>query len=130
MTEISYVGKIQDSLFHSLTLVDLPCQHVDGYNKPEIEPQNSRELLLDPIEIRKNEQERTLIERSVNSVRINVQVWPTVLDMRTCCLQNSCIVCDGAPACLNTRRSSAAEACGRPRGVAAEEANSVHPPEG
>ncbi|CAL8467826.1 g7364 [Coccomyxa elongata] len=74
MTESSYIGKIQDSLFHSITLVDLPCQHVDGYSKPEIELQNSKELLLDPIEIRKNEQECTLIERSVNSVRISVQL--------------------------------------------------------
>ncbi len=83
MTENAYVGKIQDTLFQSLTLVDLPCQHVDGYSKPEIELQNSKELLLDPIEIRKNEHERVLIERSVNSARISVQVWITVVDMRS-----------------------------------------------
>lgn len=103
MTETSYVGKIQDSLFHSLTLVDLPCQHVDGYSKPEIELQNSRELLLDPIEIRKNEQECTLIERSVNSVRISVQVWPTLWDMRTCWLEHICIESDYAPAFLKMK---------------------------
>lgn len=75
--ESPYLDNIREALSRSLTLVDFPCQHVDGYNKPEIELQNSKELLLDPIDVRRNEQEYALIERSLNSVRISVKVRHT-----------------------------------------------------
>ncbi len=76
LTGVQYVDSIREALVRSLVLVDSPCQHIDGYNKPEIELQNSKELLLDPIELRRNEQECIIIERSLNSVRVNVQVRP------------------------------------------------------
>ncbi|EIE20978.1 hypothetical protein COCSUDRAFT_83537 [Coccomyxa subellipsoidea C-169] len=74
LTGVQYVDSIREALVRSLVLVDSPCQHIDGYNKPEIELQNSKELLLDPIELRRNEQECIVIERSLNSVRVNVQL--------------------------------------------------------
>lgn len=74
VSSVPYVDSIREALFRSLTLVDSPCQHIDGYSKPEIELQNSKELLLDPIELHRSEQERVIVERSLNSVRINVQV--------------------------------------------------------
>lgn len=66
--------KVKETIFASLNIVDFPCQHIDGYNKPEVEVQNSKELLLHPVEISRNDQEHILVERSINSARISVKV--------------------------------------------------------
>ena len=38
--------------------------------KPEVEMRSSKELLLQPLSIARNEKERVLIEGSINSVRV------------------------------------------------------------
>lgn len=43
-------------------------------NVPEIEAQSSPELLLNPLTISRNENERMLVEPSVNSVRISLRI--------------------------------------------------------
>lgn len=45
---------------------------MERHNKPEVETRQSKELLLNPIKICRNENEMTLIEPSVNSVRLSV----------------------------------------------------------
>ena len=45
---------------------------MERHNKPEIEMRQSKELLLNPIKISRNENEMVLIEPSVNSVRLSV----------------------------------------------------------
>lgn len=66
--------RLREKISDSLNLVDFPCQHIDGYNKPEIEVQDSKELVLEPLEIRRHDQERVLVERSINSARISIKV--------------------------------------------------------
>lgn len=65
---------LADTLASSLCLYDLPCQHVDGYSKPEIEVCNSKELILPPTNLLGPRQEEVNIEQSSNSVRINLKV--------------------------------------------------------
>jgi actin related protein 2/3 complex subunit 4 len=43
-------------------------------NVPEIEAQSSPEVLLNPLTISRNENERMLVEPSVNSVRISLRI--------------------------------------------------------
>ena len=50
---------------------------VERHNKPEVEFGTSKELLLKPITICRNEQECCLIETSINSVRISFKVKAT-----------------------------------------------------
>jgi ARP2/3 complex 20 kDa subunit (ARPC4) len=47
---------------------------IERHNKPEIEVKSSRELVLNPVVISRNEKERVLIETSVNSVRISISI--------------------------------------------------------
>jgi hypothetical protein len=74
--DVAFCSRLQDCISASLNLVDFPCQHTDGYNKPEIELQDNHELLLDPQDIR-SAQGRVLIERSINSARLSIQVCMT-----------------------------------------------------
>lgn len=47
---------------------------MERHNKPEIEIKSSKELILNPVMISRNEKERVLIETSVNSVRISIAI--------------------------------------------------------
>lgn len=49
-------------------------QVVERHNKPEVEVKSSKELLLTPIVISRNEKEKVLIESSINSIRISIAV--------------------------------------------------------
>lgn len=49
-------------------------QVIERHNKPEIEVKSSKELILNPVVISRNEKERVLIETSVNSVRISISI--------------------------------------------------------
>ena len=79
-------GSLADALRKHLVLYAHPCQHIDGYSKPEVEVLDSPELLLPGISITRPKQEEVLIERSINSVRINVKVilLPEVTIMARC----------------------------------------------
>ena len=47
---------------------------IERHNKPEIEVKSSKELVLNPVVISRNEKERVLIETSVNSVRVSISI--------------------------------------------------------
>ncbi|CEG47573.1 actin-related protein 2 3 complex subunit 4-like [Plasmopara halstedii] len=64
-----YLGAIRSSLDSALCLRNFPSQTVERHNKPEVELQMSKELLLNPVLICRNEQEKCLIEPSVNATR-------------------------------------------------------------
>lgn len=49
-------------------------QIVEKHNKPEVEVRASKELLLTPILISRNNKEKILIESSINSMRISIAV--------------------------------------------------------
>ncbi len=46
---------------------------VERYSKPEVEVQDSPELLLAPVTVCRNAHERFLVEPSINSVRISLK---------------------------------------------------------
>lgn len=69
-----YLSEVRQALSANLCFYDLPCQHVERYSRPEVEFTNSPELLLPPLTVTRGEKEKCLIERSVNSVRLSIQV--------------------------------------------------------
>lgn len=58
----------------ALTLSNFASQTAERHNVPEIEAQTSPEVLLQPLTIARNENERVLIEPSINSVRISIKI--------------------------------------------------------
>lgn len=69
-----YLEKVRQQLNKSFVLLDTPCQHVDGGNKPEIELQTDEELVLPSILIDKSDKEFALFEPSINALRISFKV--------------------------------------------------------
>lgn len=69
-----YLNAVRRTLEASICLINFNSQVVERHNKPEIEVRNSKELLLNPVVISRNEKERVLIETSINSVRISVAI--------------------------------------------------------
>eukprot|EP00499_Haloplacidia_sp_CaronLabIsolate_P003490 CAMPEP_0196780152 /NCGR_PEP_ID=MMETSP1104-20130614/7241_1 /TAXON_ID=33652 /ORGANISM="Cafeteria sp., Strain Caron Lab Isolate" /LENGTH=196 /DNA_ID=CAMNT_0042150343 /DNA_START=21 /DNA_END=611 /DNA_ORIENTATION=- len=67
-----YLDCVRHTLAAALCLRNFPSQVVERHNKPEVEMQSSKELLSNPVLICRNEKEKTLIEASVNSVRVSV----------------------------------------------------------
>lgn len=49
-------------------------QVVERHIKPEVEVKTSKELLLTPVVIARNEKEKVLIESSINSIRVSIAV--------------------------------------------------------
>lgn len=64
------------SLQAAICLEDYSSQLVERHNRPEVEVENTNnpELILNPMLIARNENEKTLIESSVNSVRISIKI--------------------------------------------------------
>lgn len=58
----------------ALTLSNFASQTVERHNVPEIEAQTSPEVLLTPLHVARNDNERVLIEPSINSVRISIKI--------------------------------------------------------
>jgi actin related protein 2/3 complex subunit 4 len=57
-----------------MCLENFASQNVERHNKPEIEARFSKEVLLTPVIISRNENEQVLIEGSVNSLRISIKI--------------------------------------------------------
>lgn len=58
----------------ALSLSNFASQASERHNVPEIEAGTSPELLLNPLTIARNENEKVLIEPSVNSVRVSIRI--------------------------------------------------------
>eukprot|EP00761_Pharyngomonas_kirbyi_P011731 gb/GECH01011757.1/.p1 GENE.gb/GECH01011757.1/~~gb/GECH01011757.1/.p1 ORF type:complete len:170 (+),score=26.35 gb/GECH01011757.1/:1-510(+) len=69
-----YVNCIKETLDSALCLMNFPSQVVERHNKPQVEARESKELLLNPVVIARDNQERTLIEGSINSVRVSIGI--------------------------------------------------------
>nr|UEK51476.1 ARP2/3-S4 [Parasacculina yatsui] len=67
-----YLNAINHTLHCALCLQNFSSQVVERHNKPEVEVGGSKELLLAPVVISRNEKERTLIEPSINSTRVSL----------------------------------------------------------
>lgn len=57
-----------------MTLENFASQVVERHNKPEVEARTSKEVLLLPLTISRNENEKVFIEPSVNSVRVSIRI--------------------------------------------------------
>jgi len=68
----SYLRAIRVTLDACLCVRNFASQVVERHNKPEVEARMSKELLLSPVVIARNESEKCLIEGSINSVRVSL----------------------------------------------------------
>jgi len=69
-----YLDAIRSTLTAAICLQNFSSQEVERHNKPEVESRQSPELLLNPVLIARSEEEKVLIEGSVNSVRVSVRI--------------------------------------------------------
>lgn len=69
-----YFTAIRQTLNVALCLRNFASQMVERHNKPEVEAQMNKELLLQPVVISRTEQEKTLIEGSINAVRVSIKI--------------------------------------------------------
>ncbi|KAI9788851.1 MAG: Arp complex subunit [Peltula sp. TS41687] len=69
-----YLLCVRSSLTAALSLTNFASQTAERHNVPEIEAKSSPELILNPLTIARNENERVLIEPSINSVRISIKI--------------------------------------------------------
>jgi len=70
----SYLTAVRRTLDAAMCMENFSSQVVERYNKPEVEVQESTELLLQPVIVSRNEHERVLIEGSINSLRVSVKI--------------------------------------------------------
>ncbi|KAH9819760.1 Actin-related protein 2/3 complex subunit 4, partial [Teratosphaeria destructans] len=69
-----YLSAVRSTLTAALSLSNFASQASERHNVPEIEAQTSPELLLNPLIVSRNAEERVLIEASVNSVRVSLRI--------------------------------------------------------
>eukprot|EP00948_MAST-09A_sp_MAST-9A-sp1_P000070 g70.t1 len=69
-----YLDCVRSSLLAALCLRNFPSEKVERHNKPEVEMQDSENLLLHPLKICRSAHEYCLIEGSVNSVRVSLHI--------------------------------------------------------
>jgi actin related protein 2/3 complex subunit 4 len=69
-----YLCIIRDTLDFALDLRNFPSQIYERINRPQVEVRENDELLMKPIIISRNEDEKIEIEPSINSVRINIVI--------------------------------------------------------
>ena len=69
-----YLQCVRSSLTAALAVSNFASQTSERHNVPEIEAASSPELLLNPLTISRNENEKVLIEPSVNSVRVSIRI--------------------------------------------------------
>lgn len=74
LSKTYYLKAIRDALDAVLNLRYFPSPLVERQVHPEIEFQDNPKLLFHPIVISKSELEHTMIEASINSVRISVAI--------------------------------------------------------
>lgn len=69
-----YLTAVRHSLNAALCLEDFASQVAERHNYPEIESKKTTEVLLNPVTVSRNTNERVLIEPSINSVRVSLKI--------------------------------------------------------
>jgi actin related protein 2/3 complex subunit 4 len=69
-----YLGAVRATLTAALCLQNFGSQTVERHNKPQTEAGDSKETILVPVIVARNENERVLIECSINSVRMSIKM--------------------------------------------------------
>lgn len=67
-----YLAIIRDTLLYTLCLRDFPSQKYEKIIRPQVEVEENSELVNKPIVITRSEDEKVLVESSINSVRVSV----------------------------------------------------------
>ena len=68
------MNAVRATLTAALCLENFASQVVERHNKPEIEARASKEVILTPLVVSRNENEKVLIETSINSVRVSIKI--------------------------------------------------------
>lgn len=69
-----YLNAVRATLEAAMCMENFASQVVERHVKPEVEVRSSKELLLAPLCIARNEKEKVLVEGSINSVRVSISV--------------------------------------------------------
>ncbi|KAJ2384227.1 Arp complex subunit, partial [Coemansia sp. RSA 2559] len=69
-----YLNAVRSTLTAALCLDNFASQIVEKHNVPEVEAGNTKEVLLKPLVVSRNENEQVLIESSINSVRVSIKI--------------------------------------------------------
>ncbi|KAF2116555.1 hypothetical protein BDV96DRAFT_598449 [Lophiotrema nucula] len=69
-----YLQCVRSSLTAALSLSNFASQASERHNVPEIEAASSPEVILNPLTVSRNENEKVYIEPSINSVRISIKI--------------------------------------------------------
>jgi actin related protein 2/3 complex subunit 4 len=65
---------VRSTLTAALALSNFASQASERHNVPEIEAASSPEVLLNPLIVARNDNEKVFIEPSINSVRISIKI--------------------------------------------------------
>ena len=68
----SYFSIIRETLNEALCLQNFPSQKYEKINRPQVEVNESPELINEPIIITRSDEEKVEIQSSINSVNVNV----------------------------------------------------------
>lgn len=69
-----YLNAVKSTLTAAMCLQNFNSQVVERHNKPEVEVRSSKEVLMTPLVIARNEKEKVMIETSINSIRISIAI--------------------------------------------------------
>ena len=69
-----YLDAVAQTLHAALCLTNFASQIVERHNKPEVEVEHDKELLLNPTTIHRSEHEYITIETAVNSTRVSIRI--------------------------------------------------------
>ena len=69
-----YLSCVRSTLTAALSLSNFASQASERHNVPEIEAASSPEVLLNPLTVSRNHEERVFVEPSINSVRVSIKI--------------------------------------------------------
>jgi len=69
-----YLNCIRQTLTAAMCLENFASQVVERHNKPEVEARANKEILLTPVVVSRNKNEKVLIEGSINSIRVSIKI--------------------------------------------------------
>ncbi|KAI8904419.1 hypothetical protein EDD86DRAFT_213384 [Gorgonomyces haynaldii] len=69
-----YLAAVRATLTAAMCLENFGSQVVERHNKPEIEANTTKEVILTPLVVSRNENERVLIEPSINAIRFSIKI--------------------------------------------------------
>lgn len=69
-----YLNAVRSTLTAAMCLENFASQVVERHNKPEVECGDSPEVILNPVVISRNENEKVLVESSINAIRVSIKI--------------------------------------------------------